>query len=140
MTNHSRTFILITTFREEKLALWKALQSGLSLLSMRRTLYSLAVLAVITLGACNKNDDLTQTLPAVGFLKFNNLSADQYDYYLDDVRLGSLYGGQAITVNNVSASDHRVKALQTANITGTPTLRQLIIFVKKDSTATFSFP
>ena len=108
---------------------------------MRRTLYAIAALALIISASCNKNaDEDINNVPDRGSLRFKNTSADQYRIYLDDFVYGSLYGGDSATYPDITAGSHRVKAEQIANIVGTPTLKQQVIIVRKDSVAVFSFP
>ena len=111
---------------------------------MKRTLFALAALAVISLGACKKDEDNFDTVrnnvPDSGTLRFKNLSNDLYDFYLDDVKYGDLYGGDSADFRNITAVGHRVKAIQRSNIVGNPILRQQTVFVKKDTVTVFQFP
>ena len=103
----------------------------------------MALLAVIGMGACKKDDDdpsVPSTLVDKGSIKFKNNSGDLYDIYVDDARYGQLYGGASSTYPNITIGDHRVKAVQIEHINGTPTLRQQIVIVYKDSVTTFAFP
>ena len=107
---------------------------------MRRTLYAIAALALIITAACNKEHEDINNVPDKGTIRFINKSADLYDFYLDDARFGNLYGDDTAIVNSVGTGSHRVKAIQAANIVGAPTLRELVVIVKKDSVVTFTFP
>lgn len=110
---------------------------------MSKTLLVAALLAIISLGACNK-DDVDPAIPNSfvdkGTIRFQNNSGDLYDIYLDDARYGSLYGHATSDYPKIPVGDHRVKAVQTEHISGTATLRQQIVVVYKDTVTTFSFP
>jgi hypothetical protein len=111
---------------------------------MSKTLLAAMLLAIVGLSACKQNDADDSPVPSnyvkKGSIKFQNNSGDVYDIYLDDARYGNLYGGTSSTYPNIPIGDHRVKAVQTSNISGTPKLRQQIIIVYKDSVSTFAFP
>ncbi|MEO6834139.1 MAG: hypothetical protein ABI378_15650 [Chitinophagaceae bacterium] len=107
---------------------------------MRRTLYALAALTIFTLASCTKNEDDPPIVPTTGSLRYVNTSADRYDIYLDDVKYGYLFGGDSSTYPNISQGAHRIKVIQSANIVGTPTLRQQIIDVVADSVTIYRFP
>jgi len=110
---------------------------------MSKTLLAAALFALIGLGACKKEDD-NPDIPGnyldKGAITFQNTSADLYDIYLDDARYGDLYGGKSATYPNITAGIHRVKAVQTEHISGSPLVRQENIWVIKDSVAVFAFP
>lgn len=79
-------------------------------------------------------------VPYRGQIRYINRSADQYDFYLDNTKMGNMYGGDTIRIPNVTVGAHEVKAIQISNLTGSPTLRQEKIFVFKDSVAIFIYP
>ena len=110
---------------------------------MRRTLYALAALALATaaVSGCKKDDESEiRAAPKYGAIRFKNMSADLYDIFIDNNRMGNLYGGDSATYYNITPAPHTVSAKQTANIVGSPTYRSYTVYLKADSLATFSFP
>lgn len=107
---------------------------------MRRTLYALAALTIFTLASCTKNEDDAPFVSTTGSLQYINTSTDKYDIYLDDVKYGYLFGGDSSTYPGIGQGSHRVKVIQSANIVGTATLRQQIVYVVADSLTTYRFP
>lgn len=107
---------------------------------MRRTLYAIASLAIISIVACNKKDEDIDNVPDKGGIRFINRSADLYDIYLDEFHYGELYGDDTSIYYKIITGTHRVMARQKANIIDTPKLRQQIIIIYKDSVSTFIFP
>lgn len=106
---------------------------------MRRTLYAIATLALITSAACNKEDEDINNVPDKGSVRFINTSGDRYNIYLDDFLYGNLYKYDSATFPNIVVGSHRVKAEQIEAV-GTPVVRQQVIIVQKDSIAKFIFP
>src|SRR5690349_16674827 len=98
---------------------------------MRRTLYTIAALVLITVTACNKEDEDIENVPDKGAIRFKNTSNDLYDFYLDGVKFGNMYGHDAITFPSIVVGSHLVKAVQAANIVGGPVVRQQVVIVKK---------
>ena len=107
---------------------------------MRRTLYAIATLALITSAACNKEDEDINNVPDKGSIRYINTSADRYNIYLDGFPYGSLYGDDTAIYPKIVVGSHQVRAEQVENISGAPVLRQKTVVVQKDSTATFIFP
>jgi hypothetical protein len=107
---------------------------------MRRTLYAIATLALITSAACNKEDEDIDNVPDKGTVRFINTSADRYNIYLDGHLYGNLYGDDTAIFPKIDAGSHPVRAEQIEPIPPAPVLRQKTIVVQKDSTATFIFP
>ncbi len=110
---------------------------------MTKTLLAAAILAIIGISACKK-DDVDPSVPSYyvdkGYIKFQNNSKDLYDIYLDDARYGNIYGGDTARYPKIPVGGHRVKAIQTEHISGTAKLFQQTIIVYKDSVTTFAFP
>lgn len=106
---------------------------------MRRTLFAIAGLALVTLAACTKEEDIDK-IPDRGSVRYINRSANLYRIFLDDQPYGELYGDDTALYPKVIIGAHRVKALQIADIVDTPKLRQETVVVQKDSVATFVFP
>jgi len=109
-------------------------------LFMRRTLYALAALSIFAIVSCTKIEDDPPMVSTTGTLRYVNASTDRYDIYLDEVKYGSLYGGDSSSYPNISMGEHRVKVIQSANIVGIPVLRQQIIRVVADSVTVYRFP
>ena len=108
---------------------------------MKRTLYVIAALALITFAACKKDDEpASAAAPDRGSIRFTNTSNDLYDIFLDGNRLGDIYGGYSAVYNGLGTGFHAVSVVQTGNVMGTPTRRQQQVIVYKDSIAKFSFP
>jgi len=107
---------------------------------MRRTLYAIAALALITSAACNKKDEDINNVPDKGAIRFINASTvDRYNIYLDDYLFGNLFADDTAFFPDIVIGAHRVKAEQ-IDVFGTPILRQQVVTVQKDSVATFIFP
>jgi hypothetical protein len=107
---------------------------------MRKTLYAISALAIITAVSCTKKDEDINNVPDKGFVRFINASSsDRYNIYLDDFLYGNLYGDDTATFPNITTGAHTVKAQQ-IDVVGQGTLRQQQIYVNKDSTTTFVFP
>jgi hypothetical protein len=105
---------------------------------MKRTLFAAAI-ALISLAGCKK-DEVIDKIPDVGTILYINTSLDEYDFYLDDQKFGYLYGGDSARYTGVTTGAHRVKAIQKANIVLTPTIKQQVVIVVKDSVVNFVFP
>lgn len=106
---------------------------------MRRTLYAIAALALITAVSCNKDEDI-DNVPDKGAVRFVNRSgSEHYDIYLDDYKYGNLYGDDSAFYPNITAGIHRVKAQQ-IDVVGTGKLFQQQVWIQKDSVYTFQFP
>lgn len=108
---------------------------------MRRVLYAVAALSLFAV-SCNKEDEIMDkvNVPDRGEIRFINISTDLYDYYLNETKMGNIYGNDTIFVRNIAVGAHRVKAIQTSNIGTSPQLRQEQVVVYKDSVTTFIFP
>lgn len=107
---------------------------------MRRTLYAIAALALITAVSCNKSDEDIDNVPDKGAVQFENgTSNERYDIYLDDYKYGNLFGGGVALYPGITAGVHRVKAQQ-IDVTGPGNLYQKQITVVKDSVYVFRFP
>jgi hypothetical protein len=110
---------------------------------MSKTLLAAAILAIIGISACKK-EDVDPTVPNYyvdkGYIKFQNNSPDLYDIYLDDAHYGDIYGGDTAVYPRIPIGGHRVKAVQKEHVNGTAILRQQTIIVYKDSVTTFAFP
>ncbi len=109
---------------------------------MKRVLYAVAALSLFAV-SCNKDEEVMDKVgvPDRGQIRFINVSGDLYDYYLDNTKIGDIYGGDTITVPNITVGTHQVRAIQTRNIVnGVPMFRQENKTVIKDSVATFIFP
>jgi hypothetical protein len=104
-------------------------------------LYAVAALSLFAL-SCNKDDEVMDKVdvPDRGRIRFINISGDLYDYYVDNTKIGDIYGRDTIIVPNLTVGVHRVKAIQTSNLAGAPQLRQEDKTVIKDSVVTFIFP
>ncbi len=79
-------------------------------------------------------------VPDRGQVRFINISPDLYDFYLDNNKMGNIYGNDTVVIPNVQTGSRLVKAIQTSNINGTALLRQQTLIVYKDSVSTFIFP
>ncbi len=110
---------------------------------MTKTLLAAAILAIIGISACKK-DDVDPSVPSYyvdkGSIKFQNNSGDLYDIYYDDYHYGDIYGGDTAVYPKIPVGAHRVKAVQKEHINGTAILKQQTIIVYKDSVTTFAFP
>ncbi len=112
---------------------------------MSKTILAAALLAIIGLSACKKDDDVDTGKPTnyieKGALRYINKSADLYDIYLDDARYGNLYGDDTATYPNITEGFHRVKVVQIEHVQDSkPILRQQNIIVVRDTVVTFVFP
>ena len=108
---------------------------------MRRLFYAVAALSLLAV-SCGKDDEIMDKVdvPDRGLIRYINRSMDQYDFYLDDTKMGNMYGGDTIRIPNVTAGTHQVKAIQTSNLIGAATQRQQVVIVYKDSVSTFIYP